>query len=261
MSEGNNKETKNSGTMIPEKQVAEIKLIPMFVMGKRYDIPEGLTIMKAMEYSGYKLIRGVGCRGGVCGACGTVYRKPGDYKIYSGLACQTVVEPGMYLTQIPFYPANRAKYNLKELKPIPEEIFKRYPEIFRCLACNACSKVCPMNIPTMDAIACLKQGNIAKAAEITFDCVQCGLCTSRCMGELPQYHIFQLAKRLYGAKIAPRAGHLKEATETIASGKYEEDLKKLMASDTKELKKLYQEREMEPQDTGEEWKPKDTRYL
>ena len=82
--------------------------IPIYIMGKRYDVPETLTIMKAMEHAGYQYIRGCGCRGGVCGACATVYRKAGDYKIYTGLACQTVVEPEMHLTQIPFFPANRA---------------------------------------------------------------------------------------------------------------------------------------------------------
>ena len=261
MSEGSKIETKSAEDVVAEKPSVAVKTIPIFVMGKRYDVPDGLTIMKAMEYAGYRFIRGAGCRGGVCGACATVYRKAGDYKIYTGLACQTVVEPGMYLTQIPFYPANRAKYKLEELKPVPEEIFKLYPEIFRCVACNACSKVCPMNIPVMDAIAYLKQGNISKVAEITFDCVQCGLCASRCMGELPQYHVTQLAKRIFGAKLAPRAEHLEEATETIAQGKYEKSLKELVASEEKELKKLYTEREMEPQETGEEWKPKDTRYL
>lgn len=61
------------------------KMIPVFVMGKRYMVPETLTIMKAMEYAGFKFIRGCGCRGGICGACATVYRKAGDYKLHSGL--------------------------------------------------------------------------------------------------------------------------------------------------------------------------------
>ena len=61
------------------------RTIPVYVMGKRYDVPETLTIMKAMEFSGFKFIRGAGCRGGICGACPTVYRKAGDYKIYFGL--------------------------------------------------------------------------------------------------------------------------------------------------------------------------------
>ena len=84
------------------------RTIPIFVMGKQYDVPETLTIMKAMEFAGFKFLRGAGCRGGICGACPTVYRKAGDYKLYYGLACQTVVEPDMYLAQIPFFPANRA---------------------------------------------------------------------------------------------------------------------------------------------------------
>jgi len=47
-----------------ESKVPEVKLIPVYVMGKRYEVPEGLTLMKAMEYAGYKFIRGCGCRGG-----------------------------------------------------------------------------------------------------------------------------------------------------------------------------------------------------
>ncbi len=237
------------------------KLIPIFIMGKRYKVPETLTIMKAMEYAGYKFIRGCGCRGGICGACATVYRKPGDYKLYSGLACQTVVEPNMYLTQIPFYPANRAIYDFKEIKPVPEEIFKRYPEIFRCVACNACTKVCPMEVDMMDVIANLKRGNITRAAELSFNCIQCGLCVSRCMGELPQYHIAQLSRRIYGGLIVTRAKHLQEAVATIATGKYEECLRSLMLTPETELRKIYSEREMEPEMTGEEWVPENNKCL
>ena len=42
-----------------------LQMIPIYVMGKRYEVPLGLTIMKALEYSGYQLTRGCGCRGGV----------------------------------------------------------------------------------------------------------------------------------------------------------------------------------------------------
>ncbi len=239
----------------------KIKMIPIFVMGKRYEVPETLTIMKAMEYAGFKFIRGCGCRGGICGACATVYRKAGDYKLYSGLACQTVVEPNMYLTQIPFYPANRAVFDFSKIKPEPEEIFKLYPEIFRCVACNSCTKVCPMDVEVMDMIAQLKRGDIAKAAEMSFSCIQCGLCASRCMGELPQYHIAQLARRIYGSLIAPRAKHLQEAMQAIVSGRYEECLRTLMNTPDADLRKIYQEREMEPEMTGEDWTPKDKKCL
>ncbi len=88
--------------MSGEERTAEtVSLVPVYIRGKRYEVPASLTIQKAMEYAGYQLVRGCGCRGGVCGACGTVYRFPDSYRVEVGLACQTVVQPNMYLTQIP----------------------------------------------------------------------------------------------------------------------------------------------------------------
>lgn len=248
-------------TTVEEAKKVEAQLIPIYVMGKKYDVPDSLTIMKAMEYAGYKYIRGCGCRGGVCGACSTVYRKAGDYKIYSGLACQTVVEPDMYLTQIPFYPALRATYNFEDLQGKPEDIFEFYPELFRCVACNLCTKICPMDVEVMDYIAALKRGDIKAAAEISFDCIQCGLCASRCMGELPQYHIAQLARRLNGAYLTPKAEHLKTMVANIDAGRFSEGLTKLKGMGGEELRKVYQEREMEPAVAGEDWTPQEKNYL
>jgi formate hydrogenlyase subunit 6/NADH:ubiquinone oxidoreductase subunit I len=251
-------------SVVPQEEstaTVETKMVPIYVMGKRYEVPATLTIMKAIEYAGYKYIRGCGCRGGVCGACSTVYRKPGDYKIYTGLACQTVVEPEMYLTQIPFYPANRATYDFAELTGTPDEINRLYPELFRCVACNACTKVCPMDVQVMDYIAALKRGDIKAAAEISFDCIQCGLCASRCMGELPQYHIAQLARRLNGAYLTPKAEHLKTMCANIEAGRYDKGLAELKGMDLQALRKTYQEREMEPATAGEDWTPQDRSYL
>lgn len=257
------KSDKSSPSTTDQKEaVAAIsRMIPVFVMGRRYEVPEGLTIMKAMEYAGFQFVRGCGCRGGICGACGTLYRKPDDYRLYIGLACQTVVEPNMFLAQMPFYPANRSRYDYPGITSVPEEIFKLYPEIFRCVGCNACTKVCPMEVPVMDVISALKQGRISEAAELSFSCIQCGLCVSRCMGELPQYHIFQLARRIHGGKIRPRAEHLSRMVKNISQGKYEDRMRELMATDTETLKELYQEREIEPIMAGEDWKPTDSRYL
>ena len=62
-----------NGPMVaePQNEAREENLIPVYVMGKRYMVPPSLTIMKAMEYAGYRLLRGCGCRGGFCGACAT----------------------------------------------------------------------------------------------------------------------------------------------------------------------------------------------
>jgi formate hydrogenlyase subunit 6/NADH:ubiquinone oxidoreductase subunit I len=250
-----------TATVAKGEEKTAARLIPIYIMGRRYDVPEGLTIMKAMEYAGYMLIRGCGCRGGTCGACGTVYRKPGDYKLQVALACQKTVEPEMYIAQIPFFPANRAVYDFAELTAAPEEVFKLYPELFRCVACNSCTKACPQGIEVMDAIAALKQGNIAQAAQLSFDCIQCGLCTSRCFGELAQYHMLQLARRIYAARILPRAEHLAEMVKAVSGGTYDRFLDELKVMKEDELKKLYQEREIEPVTAGEDWRPKDTRYL
>jgi formate hydrogenlyase subunit 6/NADH:ubiquinone oxidoreductase subunit I len=246
---------------VKEEKKTAAKLIPIYIMGKRYEVPEGLTIMKAMEYAGYVLIRGCGCRGGTCGACGTVYRKPGDYKLQVALACQKTIEPDMYIAQIPFFPANRALYDFAALTAAPEEVFKLYPELFRCVACNSCTKACPQGIEVMDAISALKQGNISEVARLSFDCIQCGLCTSRCFGELAQYHMFQLARRIYGARIVPRAEHLAGMVKAVNEGRYDRFLDELKKVKEDELKKLYQEREAEPMTAGEDWKPKDTTYL
>ena len=37
-------------------------MVTVFLFGKKYEVPESLTIMEAMEYSGYQLVRGCGCR-------------------------------------------------------------------------------------------------------------------------------------------------------------------------------------------------------
>ncbi|MDZ7261314.1 MAG: 4Fe-4S dicluster domain-containing protein [candidate division KSB1 bacterium] len=254
---------KDSGKTSPEKKLQTREdLIPIFIMGKRYLVPSSLTIQKAMEYAGYQLIRGCGCRGGICGACATVYRMPDSYKIGIGLACQTVVQPNMYLTQIPFFPVNRAVYDLEKLKPTGESIHKLYPEIFRCVACNTCTKSCPMDVQVMDYISAAIRGDIKQAAELSFDCIQCGLCTARCPGELPQYHIGQLARRLNGKYITPRAEHLRIRVQQIEEGRYESMLQELMKADKAELKRRYvQEREVEPDMAEEFWTPKETKYL
>jgi succinate dehydrogenase/fumarate reductase-like Fe-S protein len=221
-------------------------LIPVYIMGKQYMVPPALTIMKAMEYAGYKLIRGVGCRGGFCGACATVYRILGDPKLYFVLACQTVVQPNMYLAQIPFFPAQRATYNISQLEPTATTLFSIYPEVLRCLGCGACTKACPQDIDVRAYMAAGMKGDIATMADLSFDCIMCGLCAARCPAEEAQYNIAILARRLYGRYLAPRSEHLRERLEEIEAGKFDARLVELKGLGREELVTRYQAREIEP---------------
>ena len=47
-------------------------MVNVYFFGKKYSVPADLTIMTAMEYAGYTLKRGCGCRHGFCGACATI---------------------------------------------------------------------------------------------------------------------------------------------------------------------------------------------
>ena len=180
------------------------EMIPIYYLGKKYPVPDGVTIMSAIEFSGHRLIRGCGCRGGFCGACATVYRVPGDHRIKVGLACQTRVEAGMDIAILPYYPANRLVCDFNAVEdPVPA-LQKLYPEMFRCLGCSACSKICPQDLPVMDIIAYTQRGNLNMVAELSFDCVMCGLCASRCLAQMVPYHISMTARRLYSRCMMPR---------------------------------------------------------
>jgi succinate dehydrogenase/fumarate reductase-like Fe-S protein len=234
--------------METEKQpeVIDADLIPVYIMGKRYMVPPTLTIMKATEWAGYTLIRGVGCRGGFCGACATTYRILGDPKLYFGLACQTVVQPDMYLAQIPFFPAQRANYDITQLEPIATTLFATYPEVLRCLGCGACTKACPQEIDVRSYMAAGMRGDIARMADLSFDCIMCGLCAARCPAEEAQYNIAILARRLYGRYLAPRSEHLRRRLEEIEAGNFDAELTELKGLDDEALKARYKARDIEP---------------
>ena len=80
------------------------EMIHVYFFGKPYQVPASLTIMRAMEYAGYQLVRGCGCRNGFCGACATLYRIQGKQGLRACLACQTQVGEGMYVATLPSFP-------------------------------------------------------------------------------------------------------------------------------------------------------------
>ena len=217
----------------------------VFLMGKAYRVPAGLTIMKAMEYAGYRLLRGCGCRGGYCGACATVYRLPGDYRLHADLACQTTVVEGMTMAQLPFTPAEHPVYALAELRPTGQTLTALFPELARCVACNTCTKACPQQLEVMDAVQAALRGDIPRVAEMAFDCVQCGLCAMRCPAEISHYYVWQLARRLHGAYLAPPDEQLAARVAQVEECAFAAELDALTAMEHADLVQVYQSRDIE----------------
>jgi heterodisulfide reductase subunit C len=218
-----------------------ITLIPIYITGKRYEVPMGLTIQKAMEYAGYELTRGCGCRGGVCGACATIYRRKGEFRLNVGLACQTVVEPDIYLVQLPYTPANKALYTVKNISPVDLNVAEIYPELLRCMGCNTCTKSCPMDLEVMNYVSATIRGDFEEVVELSIECVQCGLCAARCPAELAPFNIALLIRRLYGKHMVSPSPQLQQRLSEIRDGKYQEQIEELKKMDKSEVEKIYKE--------------------
>jgi len=220
-------------------------MVKVYLMGEAFEVPESSTILNAVEYAGFQLKRGVGCREGFCGACATVYREAGDYKLKGGLACQTVVTEGMTISQIPFVPAEKPVYDLTELQPDVQTFMKLFPSVFRCVACNTCTKSCPQDIQVMDYIQALIRGDIARAADLSFDCIRCGLCALRCPAEIVQYNAAMLAQRLYGRYLAKKSPELENRIREVEEGQFDKEIENIMSMNRKTLTKLYYERDID----------------
>jgi len=225
--------------------MAQETLIDIYIMGKKYAVPESFTIMRAMEFAGYQLKHSCGCRTGFCGACATLFHRAGDHKLQAGLACQIRIEPEMCLTHIPLYPVSKAIYNIDNITPSASSIEAYYPEIYNCTGCNSCTEVCPQNINVRQYIAFAQKGDIAGCAFESFDCIMCGLCTYRCPAQIVQYQVGILARRLFGKYLLPQALHLQQRVNEIQEGKYEDELQCLMNLDMIELKSCYKSRDIE----------------
>lgn len=221
------------------------KKVNVYFFGKKYQIPESLTIMKGLEYAGYQLVRGCGCRNGFCGACATIYRIQGDRELRTCLACQTKVEEGMYVATLPFFPLVKQVYDIEKIKPTEMIMMQLYPEIYACIGCNACTKNCTQGLNVMQYIAYAQRGDFEACAETSFDCVMCGVCSTRCPAGISHPQVAELARRIYGKYVAPDCQHLNKRVSEINNGDFKKLLEDVMNKPVEELKELYNKREIE----------------
>lgn len=220
-------------------------MVNVYFFGKKYSVPSALTIQAAMEYAGYTLKRGCGCRHGFCGACATIYRIKGSNELKTCLACSTKVEEGMYIASIPYFPIDKRTYDLSALEAKQQVMMELYPEIYSCVGCNACTKACTQSLNVMQYIAYAQRGDFSKCAEESFDCVGCGCCSVRCPAGISHPMVGLLARRLTGKYIAPEAKHLTARVDEINEGKFDELIEAIMQKPITEMQELYNTREIE----------------
>ena len=219
--------------------------VNIYLFGKKHTVPAELTIMRAMEYAGYQLVRGCGCRNGFCGACATIYRIKGKQELKTCLACQTKVEEGMVIATLPFFPLVKPVYDVEKIRPTEQIMMQLFPEIYACVGCNACTKNCTQGLNVMQYIAYAQRGEFDKCAEESFDCVMCGVCSTRCPAGISHPQVAMLARRLNGKYLAPRSQHLEDRVKEIENGTFTELIEALMDKPIDEIKELYNTREIE----------------
>lgn len=220
-------------------------MVNVYFFGKKYEVPSNLTIMTAMEYAGYQLVRGVGCRNGFCGACATIYRIKGQQELKMALACQTQVENNMYVATLPFFPLVKQVYDINKVKPEQQLMMQLYLEIYACVGCNACTKACTQGLNVMQYIAYAQRGDFKACADLSFDCVMCGVCSSRCPAGISHPQVAMLARRLNGKYLTPQAQHLLDRVKEISEGKYDDAMKAVMSLSDADIREKYNTREIE----------------
>jgi succinate dehydrogenase/fumarate reductase-like Fe-S protein len=217
------------------EQEQTVKKVPIEIMGRRYEVPEGITLVQAMWYTGHKIVRGIGCLGGVCGACSTVYRTPRSRDLKVGLGCQLLIEEGISFSLAPSYPVQKTTYRLDEIDDPKQDLFKYYPEVALCRNCNACTEACPQHIDVRTGVWKAVFGDFNEVANLFLSCVMCSLCVPVCIADISPNLVALYARRAQGSLYTKRPPRLLERIREIEEGKYGPEWEKILAADAETL--------------------------
>jgi len=204
------------------------QMVTVEIEGKPFQVPAGVTLMKAMWYAGKEVLRGAGCLGGFCGACATYYRTKDDPKVKTCLACSMAVEDGMSFSFMPAFPARKAIYNLQELKDPKQDLFELYPEAPLCRNCNACTEACPQKIDVREGVWKAVFGDFKAVSDMFMDCVMCGLCAPVCIADIAPNLVAVYASRAQGAHFTEKPEGLSTRIKEISDGQYQEEWDRIL---------------------------------
>ena len=213
-------ESKDTENMIDQEEVIHPKMVRVEIAGKPFEVPEGVTLMKALWYTGQEVVRGAGCLAGFCGACATYYRTKDDPKVRTCLSCQTAVQDGMSFSMMPPFPARKAIYDITQLKDPKQDLFTLYPEAPLCRNCNACTEACPQKIDVREGVWKAVFGDFKAVSEMFMDCVMCGMCAPVCIADIAPNLVAVYASRVQGAYFTDKPPRLDQRIQDIQDGLY-----------------------------------------
>ncbi len=209
-------------------------MITMELEGRKIRVPEGLTVIEALWDTGHELNRGIGCLSGLCGACTVAFLEAGAQRVKFGLGCQVVVEEGMNVIMLPYFPSRVARYDMKSLEDPLGVLSEMYPELYSCNDCKACN-ICPEWIDVAGVMKKAKEEDFFPAAERVMDCHMCGLCASRCPKSIaPQFVGLYIQRSC--ARQRPIPANLQKRLKEVESLKNDEEFGKILTMSDEALR-------------------------
>ncbi len=225
----------NKEQTLDQEENLQPQMVTVEIEGKPHQVPAGITLMKALWYTGQEVIRGAGCLGGFCGACATYYRTKDDPKVKTCLACSFAVEDGMSFSFMPAFPARKATYDLTELKDPKQDLFTLYPEAPLCRNCNACTEACPQSIDVREGVWKAVFGDFQAVSEMFMDCVMCGMCAPVCIADIAPNLVAVYASRAQGVHFTDNPEGLDKRIQAIEEGRYQADWARVLKMTDEEL--------------------------
>lgn len=209
------------------------KAITIELEGRKIKVPEGLTVIEALWDTGHDVKRGVGCLSGLCGACTVAYLEKDGKKVKFGLGCQKIVEDGLNVIMLPYFPSRVARYLLETMESPLKQLPEIYPELYTCNDCKACN-ICPEWINVAGVMKAAKDADYETATGHIMDCIMCGLCASRCPKGIAPQHVALFIQRAR-AKERVFPPNLRKRLEEMEALQFDADLRRMAAMGGEEL--------------------------
>jgi Fe-S oxidoreductase len=214
------------------------KGVTVEIQGRPHEVPQGVTILQAYWSAGEELIHGVGCLGGVCGACTVTYRVGDPPQTKTGLGCQIPVQEGMSFSLFPIEIPRKRHYQLATLQDPQRGLLQYYPETKRCVSCRACTLVCPQEIDVMGGVLKAIHGELEAVAESFYNCVMCGLCAVVCDVKITPHLVGLYARRVVGRERGCQDRFISRRIREIEQGSFDQQWEEIRSLNEKELKEF-----------------------